>query len=143
MSKLRFCIYSTRLNRLLILIRTLRRRIRSKNKAPFTDKLQAGLYFHISIKRLLHHLVRCRVGENHRRLERLGFFKVHQRVGHDNNDVIRLHLTGCRTVQANFARATLALNNVGFKTFTVYYCRLYTPSRRQSCWRHPSNLHQS
>ncbi len=97
----------------------LRRRIRSKNKAPFTDKLQAGLYFHISIKRLLHHLVRCRVGENHRRLERLGFFKVHQRVGHDNNDVIRLHLTGCRTVQANFARATLALNNVGFKTFTV------------------------
>ncbi|WP_229078000.1 hypothetical protein, partial [Bacteroides uniformis] len=25
------------------------------------------------------HLVRCRVGENHRRLERLGFFKVHQR----------------------------------------------------------------
>lgn len=35
MSKLRFCIYSTRLNRLLILIRTLRRRIRSEQSPVY------------------------------------------------------------------------------------------------------------
>ena len=80
------------------------------------DTLSFSFYL---IQNLFHHLVCHRVGKNHRRLKRLGLFKVHQCIRHDNNNVIRLNPAGCRAVQTDFARTALAFNDVSFKTFTV------------------------
>lgn len=54
------------------------------------DTLSFSFYL---IQNLFHHLVCHRIGKNHRRLKRLGLFKVHQCIRHDNNNVIRLNPT--------------------------------------------------
>ena len=72
------------------------------------DTLSFSFYL---IQNLFHHLVCHRVGKNHRRLKRLGLFKVHQCIRHDNNNVIRLNPAGCRAVQTDFARTALAFND--------------------------------
>lgn len=72
---------------------------------------------HIEIR--LHQLVRRRVGEDDRRLERLGLLEVHQGVGHDDDDVVRLHLAGSGAVQADAARAAFALDDVGLEALAV------------------------
>ena len=95
---------------------------RHKNKirkAPSTKCKRGFSYFKYQRYFLLYHFIRNRIRENYSRFKRLGFLKIHQCIGHDYHNIIRLHLAGSSTIQTNFARTAFTFDNVGFKAFTV------------------------
>ena len=71
-------------------------------KAPSTKCKRGFSYFKYQRYFLLYHFVRRRIGEDYSRFKRLGFLKIHQCIGHDYNNIIRLHLACSSTVQTNF-----------------------------------------
>ena len=71
------------------------------------------------LKESSQHLIRHRIRKNHCRLERLGLFKIHHGIRHNDYNISGLSLTGSRSVQANHSRATFALDNIRLKTFSV------------------------
>lgn len=128
---------------------TNRRRLLQHNKnrirkAPSTSS-KRGFSYYSNIKDtfLLYHFVCLRIRENNCRFKRLGFLKIHQCVRHDNNNIIRLHLTCRSTIQANFARTAFTFDNVGFKALAVIVIGNIHFLPPQSCLQRPANPHQS
>ena len=63
--------------------------------------------------------VGLRVGKNDPRLERFGFFEVHQRVRDDDHYVADYATARRRPVQAHGSAAALPFDDISFETFPI------------------------
>ena len=59
------------------------------------------------------------VREDHFGLEGFGFLKVHEGIGHDDNDVADLHFAGGCSVEADASTASLTSDDVCVEAFAI------------------------